>query len=310
VTGGWAEGGGGGRGRLGKEKEEEKRKGGRRWRCSAAYPAARLRTLWRPSNHLCPRCATRVTSSGRSTQRQRGPALRLDLPRPSAWHALYHCSRGSQCPPQQLSATRLSAAAGVASVHFGRLRALHAVNVQQQRRRRSCAGRGWQRARLAVRLQVEGARLLLVLQCSPVPPRQQGRHVSHTTRRCLKLRPPPPYRRGTPPAGEPLRARLKARRVLILRHTAVASLGWRVAAAAATPAAATHAVVVQLMLARASATHGQVGEAAARAPTHAARDLLRLQLPPSVRAIAVLAQAARRRPDVVAVDACDGGLTR
>ena len=90
-------------------------------------------------------------------------------------------------------------------------------------------------------------------------------------------------------------------------HAAVTALGWCVgrAAALAALAPARHGVVVQLVLAAAArysaAAHGQVSKAGAGAALHPAAHLLGLQLPPSVRAVAVPAHAARRRAHVVAV---------
>ena len=181
---------------------------------------------------------------------------------------------------------------------------------QLQRRGGACGVAGQGHARLPERLHEEGVWLvlLLVLHNGPVPRRQQRRHVCHSSRCSLKLRPPPPHCHSSAPACQPLRPRLETRAVLLVRHTAVAALRWGVAAAAAAAAAAPEAVVVQLVLARAApgaaAAHGHVSEAAAGAGRHPAADHFRLQLPPPVGAVAVLAHAARGGPHVVAVAAC------
>jgi hypothetical protein len=181
----------------------------------------------------------------------------------------------------------------------------------QLQRRGGGGGVGRQgRARLPERLHEEGVWLVLMLMLhnGPVPRRQQRRHVCHSSRCSLKLRPPPPHCNNSAPAREPLRARLETGAVLLVRHTAVAALRWGVAAAAAAAAAAPEAVVVQLVLAGAApgaaAAHGHVSEAPAGAGWNPAADQFRLQLPPSVGAVAVLAHAARGGPHVVAVAAC------
>ena len=152
----------------------------------------------------------------------------------------------------------------------------------------------------------------MVLQCRPVPRRQQRLQVNHSPCRCLNVRPSAPNSNSSTPACLPLRPRLEHSSVLRVRHAAVAALGRRVALAAAPAALApcSCSVVVKLVLAAAArysaAAHGQVSKAGAGAALHPAPHLLRGQLPPSVRPVAVRAHAPRRRAHVVAVRA--GGI--
>lgn len=158
-------------------------------------------------------------------------------------------------------------------------------------------------------LHEERMRHMLLLYHRPVPRRKQRRHVCHGTCCCLKIRPPPPNSDSSTPACMPLRPRLETGAVLGVRQAAIAALRGRVARAAAPAAPEPEPVVVQLVFARttcgAVAAHGNVRVAAAGTARHPAAHLLRFKLPPPMRAVTVLAYAARGRSHVVAITSCN-----